>query len=85
MGNGSNSFELDIEVAPDPIDGGFVARVRQHPGAMSQGDTEEEAVGNAFDAFLCLFSATMGVGVTWDEDVLQRSASARTHRVAELV
>jgi predicted RNase H-like HicB family nuclease len=44
------AWELCIVVEPDPVDGGFVAECPDIPGAMSQGETEREAVENLIDA-----------------------------------
>jgi len=38
------SWHLQVTVEPDEIDGGFVAECLDVPGAMAQGETEEEAL-----------------------------------------
>jgi predicted RNase H-like HicB family nuclease len=37
-------WNLDFVVEPDDLDGGFVAECPQLPGAMAQGETEQEAL-----------------------------------------
>lgn len=39
-----------IELIPDPEDGGYVVRIPDLPGCMSQGDTVEEAIEMIRDA-----------------------------------
>jgi len=46
----SGTWEVRVVVEPDEIDGGFVAECLDVPGAMSQGETEEEALENVIDA-----------------------------------
>lgn len=43
--------KLHIVLQKDP-EGGYVARCLELPGALSQGETEEEAEANIRDAFL---------------------------------
>lgn len=44
------TWALTISVDPDECDGGFVAWCAEVPGAMGQGDTEEEAARDLLDA-----------------------------------
>jgi predicted RNase H-like HicB family nuclease len=44
------SWEVEVQVEPDELDGGFVAEVLGVPGAMAQGETEQEAVQNVKEA-----------------------------------
>lgn len=44
------AWELEIEVVPDDLDGGWIARCVDLPGCVSQGETELEAVENLGDA-----------------------------------
>jgi predicted RNase H-like HicB family nuclease len=46
----SRRWTLEFRVAADDLDGGFVADCPQLPGAMSQGETEQEALENLADA-----------------------------------
>jgi predicted RNase H-like HicB family nuclease len=46
-------------VEPDELDGGFVAECPTIPGAMSQGETEEEAVEGLIDAVQSIVAAKM--------------------------
>lgn len=73
------SITIDFTVTPDDLDGGFVAQVVGHPGIMSQGETEREAVENALDAYLCVVSATFDVDVIDGDD--HDPSVAHNHRV----
>jgi predicted RNase H-like HicB family nuclease len=44
------TWDMEVLVEADAIDGGFVAETPDIPGAMAQGETEEEAVENLVDA-----------------------------------
>jgi predicted RNase H-like HicB family nuclease len=46
----SRGWTLEFRVCPDEMDGGFVAECPQLPGAMSQGETEQEALESLADA-----------------------------------
>lgn len=48
-----------VVVAPDELDGGWVAECINLPGCMSQGDTEEEALENLMDAMGGVLAARM--------------------------
>src|ERR1700733_8007674 len=44
------TWRLCVNVEPDELDGGFIAECEDVPGAMSQGETEQEALQNLIDA-----------------------------------
>ena len=44
------TWNLQVSVTPDEVDGGFVAECLDVPGAMSQGETPAEALENLIDA-----------------------------------
>ena len=48
-----------IVVEPDEVDGGFVAEAPHVPGALAQGETEQEAVENLGDAVSAIAQAQM--------------------------
>lgn len=43
-------WELTISIEADELDGGYVAECLEVPGAMAQGESEEEALENLIDA-----------------------------------
>lgn len=49
-GKVSAEFDLEIIIYEDELDGGYVARCVNLPGAASQGETVEEALENLSDA-----------------------------------
>lgn len=53
------TWNLLINVEPDDLDGGFIAETPDVPGAMAQGDTEQEAVENLGDALAAIVQAKM--------------------------
>lgn len=53
------AWELRVSVEPDLVDGGFIAECLDVPGAMSQGETEEEALENLVDAVQGVVAAKM--------------------------
>jgi predicted RNase H-like HicB family nuclease len=53
------TWNLEVSVIPDEIDGGFIAECSNIPGAVSQGDTEEEAVEGLIDAVQGIVAAKM--------------------------
>jgi predicted RNase H-like HicB family nuclease len=79
MSGEGRGFELEIQVASDPDDGGFVSQIVGHPGIMSQGESEREAVENAIDAFLCVASATLDVDIAHGRAT--DAGHVHTHRV----
>jgi predicted RNase H-like HicB family nuclease len=54
-------------------EGGFTATCAQVPGAISEGETEEEAVENLMDAVKCVLEVTK-------EMTAERLLSYRSHR-----
>lgn len=55
----AGTWKLLINVEPDEVDGGFVAETPDVPGAMAQGDSEQEAVENLGDALAAIVQAKM--------------------------
>ncbi len=53
------TWNLLINVEPDEVDGGFIAETPDVPGAMAQGETEQEAVENLGDAISAIVQAKM--------------------------
>lgn len=53
------TWNLQINVQPDEVDGGFIAETPDVPGAMAQGETEQEAVENLGDALSAIVQAKM--------------------------
>jgi predicted RNase H-like HicB family nuclease len=52
-------WNLRVLVTPDELDGGFIAECPDVPGAVSQGETEEEAVDGLVEAMQAIVEATM--------------------------
>jgi predicted RNase H-like HicB family nuclease len=56
----------DYEVVIRPLrpeeGGGFLARVPELPGCMSDGETPHEALENAYDAITCWLEAAVEMG-----------------------
>jgi len=56
----------DYEVLIGPLSedqgGGFVATVPELPGCMSDGETPQEALENAYDAIVCWMEAAREMG-----------------------
>lgn len=70
------TWHLRVSVEPDEIDGGFVAECLDVPGAMSQGETEEEALENLIDAVQGVVAVKMEEHFrTIDFDVSRQAAS----------
>lgn len=44
------TWHLEVCVEPDDLDGGFIAECVDMPGAIAQGETEQEAIVNLLDA-----------------------------------
>lgn len=59
-----NSRDYAVIVSPlsDEDGGGFIARVPDLPGCMSDGDTPEQAVHNAYDAIDAWIEAAIDQG-----------------------
>jgi predicted RNase H-like HicB family nuclease len=53
------TWELVVCIEPDELDGGFVAECVDLPGAMAQGETEEEAFENLIDAIQGVIAVRM--------------------------
>jgi predicted RNase H-like HicB family nuclease len=51
-----------VVVFKDGLDGGFVATCLSLPGAMSQGETQQEALVNLADAISGVQAAAIGTG-----------------------
>lgn len=60
----SAPFEYPVTIQPlSPQDGGgFVALVRDLPGCMSDGETQQEALANVEDAITCWIEAAVEMG-----------------------
>jgi len=54
-----STFEFTIKIEPDELDGGFVAECVEFPGAMGQGETEDEALRDAVDAITAVLEVKM--------------------------
>ena len=56
----------DYEVLIGPLSeedgGGFIATVPELPGCMSDGETPQEALENAYDAIVCWMEAAREMG-----------------------
>ena len=57
------SLPYQIELTPDPDEGGYVASFPDLPGCLSIGDTAEEALANATDAKRAWFDAAIETGI----------------------
>lgn len=55
-------FEVDIRPLSPEDGGGFVATAPELPGCLSDGDTPEEALRNAYDAIGCWIEAAREMG-----------------------
>lgn len=55
-------YEVSIRPLSDEDGGGFVARVPDLPGCMSDGETPQEALANAYDAIGCWMEAAAEMG-----------------------
>jgi predicted RNase H-like HicB family nuclease len=58
---------LNVVVERDTLDGGFVAHCPAVPGAVSQGETAEEALDNLIDAVQGVVAAKMEERFTADD------------------
>ena len=56
---GESVWHFTIATEADELDGGFIARVVEMPGAMGQGDTEREAADSAVEALSEIFTERM--------------------------
>jgi predicted RNase H-like HicB family nuclease len=55
----AGTWKLCVSVEADELDGGYVAECLDVPGAMAQGDTEQEALQNLIDAVQAVVAAKM--------------------------
>lgn len=60
--NKALAYSITISPLSDADGGGFVARVPDLPGCLSDGDTPQEALENAYDAILCWIEAARELG-----------------------
>ena len=58
------NLPYQIELTPDPDEGGYVASFPDLPGCLSVGDTAEEALANATDAKRAWLEAAIDDGVS---------------------
>ena len=55
-------YEVDIKPLSEADGGGFVALAPELPGCMSDGETPQEALANAYDAIACWLEAAREMG-----------------------
>jgi antitoxin HicB len=55
-------YEVRIRPLADKDGGGFFAEVPELPGCMSDGETPQEALENAYDAIACWMEAAKEMG-----------------------
>ena len=55
-------YEVDIKPLSAEDGGGFVAVAPELPGCMSDGETPQEALANAYDAIACWIEAAQEMG-----------------------
>lgn len=55
-------YEVRIRPLSDEDGGGFKAEVPELPGCMSDGETPQEALENAYDAIACWMEAAKEMG-----------------------
>ena len=60
-------LHYQIELTPDPDEGGYVASFPDLPGCLSSGDTAEEALANAIDAKKAWLEAAIEEGLSIPE------------------
>ncbi len=53
------TWNIRVSLSPDETDGGFVAESPDIPGAVSQGETQEEALENLIDAIQGVVAAKL--------------------------
>ncbi len=58
----AEDYAVEIRPLSAEDGGGFVATVPQLPGCMSDGDTPEHALANAYDAIACWLEAAVAMG-----------------------
>lgn len=59
-----HAYEVDIRPLTQEQGGGFQALVPELPGCMSDGETPQEALENAYDAIACWIEAAQEMGRT---------------------
>lgn len=57
-----HAYEVDIRPLAPEEGGGFQAVVPELPGCMSDGETPQEALENAYDAIACWIEAAHEMG-----------------------
>lgn len=60
--NEALAYSITISLLSDKDGGGFVAGVPDLPGCLSDGETPQEALENAYDAILCWIEAAHELG-----------------------
>ena len=55
-------YEIDVRPLSDALGGGYVAIAPELPGCMSDGETPEEALANAYDAVECWIATAVEMG-----------------------
>ena len=55
-------YEIVIRPLSHSEGGGFVAKVSELPGCMSDGETPQEALENVYDAIVCWMEAAREMG-----------------------
>lgn len=55
-------YEVRIRPLSDEHGGGFMAEVPELPGCMSDGETPQDALENAYDAIACWMEAAKEMG-----------------------
>jgi predicted RNase H-like HicB family nuclease len=79
------TWKLRVSVEPDDLDGGFVAECLDVPGAMSQGETEGEALESLIDAVQGVVAVKMEEHFrTADFDLPSQATSSRAGRVVNV-
>lgn len=57
-----HAYEVDVRPLPETLGGGFIAVVPALPGCMSDGETPQDALTNAYDAIKCWIAAAIEAG-----------------------
>jgi antitoxin HicB len=57
-------LDYEVDIKPLGVDdgGGFIAIAPELPGCMSDGETPQEALANAYDAIACWIEAAREMG-----------------------
>jgi predicted RNase H-like HicB family nuclease len=58
----ARDYEVDVRPLAVELGGGYVAEVPELPGCMSDGDTPEEALANAYDAAQAWLETALELG-----------------------